>query len=209
MADEAGRRMGSPRFRARPEVWVGDSLRAGMASPGGVEEKFVRHRQVVLSYGQGLGLGQPSEGWFVEQEARARWIAPWVVGRSGVDVGSGGGYPGVSVALLRPDVLWTFCERRARRAAFLELLLGELGVSGEVFSGDVRTLQCRSYDCALGQAVPPGVVGEMGRIANGQVIWLTSQGVAENMALPAGFQWSVLPESGSRGRVAVRGRRDK
>lgn len=46
-----------------------------------------------------------------------------------VDVGSGGGLPGIPFALLRPDCPVTLIEARAKRAAFLRTALRELGVA--------------------------------------------------------------------------------
>lgn len=45
-----------------------------------------------------------------------------------VDVGSGAGFPGVPVAILRPDLKVTLVEAVRKKAAFLERLLVELGV---------------------------------------------------------------------------------
>lgn len=43
-----------------------------------------------------------------------------------IDVGSGAGFPGVPVAILRPDLRVTLVEAVRKKAAFLERLVGEL-----------------------------------------------------------------------------------
>jgi 16S rRNA (guanine527-N7)-methyltransferase len=49
-----------------------------------------------------------------------------------VDVGSGGGFPGIPLAIVRPDRRWRLIEPRTRRAAFLEEVTRELGLDCEV-----------------------------------------------------------------------------
>jgi len=55
-----------------------------------------------------------------------------------VDVGTGGGAPGLTLALLRPDLDLTLVEPRAKRVAFLRTALGVLGRT------DVRVERTRS-----------------------------------------------------------------
>ena len=40
--------------------------------------------------------------------------------RAAVDVGSGGGLPGIPLAIARPDVAWTLLDATGRKTAFLE-----------------------------------------------------------------------------------------
>lgn len=49
-------------------------------------------------------------------------------GSSLVDVGSGAGFPGVPVAILRPDLAVTLVEANHKKTAFLERLRDELGL---------------------------------------------------------------------------------
>ncbi|MGH2787145.1 MAG: 16S rRNA (guanine(527)-N(7))-methyltransferase RsmG [Actinomycetota bacterium] len=48
------------------------------------------------------------------------------------DVGSGAGLPGVLLAIVRPERPWRLIEPRRRRAAFLEEVIRELGLTCEV-----------------------------------------------------------------------------
>ncbi len=57
-----------------------------------------------------------------------------------LDVGSGGGLPGLPLALLRPDLRLTLCEIRSKRAAFLEIAALRMGLTWvRVYNGDVRS----------------------------------------------------------------------
>jgi len=55
-------------------------------------------------------------------------------GQRWIDVGSGAGFPGLIVAACLP-VEVVLVEPREKRASFLELMLGELGVGGRVVRG--------------------------------------------------------------------------
>ena len=48
------------------------------------------------------------------------------------DIGSGAGFPGVPLAIARPERRWTLIEPRRRRAAFLEEVVRELALDALV-----------------------------------------------------------------------------
>lgn len=71
-----------------------------------------------------------------------------------VDVGSGAGFPGIVIAVSLPRATVYLVERRRRRAAFLELAVGSLGVSNAtVHPRDVRSLAGVCADVVTAQAV--------------------------------------------------------
>jgi len=45
-----------------------------------------------------------------------------------IDVGSGGGVPGIPLAIARRDISWTLLEATAKKARFLEAVAGKLGL---------------------------------------------------------------------------------
>ncbi len=71
-----------------------------------------------------------------------------------VDIGSGGGLPGIPIALLLPEVSVTLVEPRAKRAVFLKHIVHHLKLKA-------RVLQCRmemleeTFGAAVAQAVWP------------------------------------------------------
>jgi 16S rRNA (guanine527-N7)-methyltransferase len=70
------------------------------------------------------------------------------------DLGSGAGLPGVVVAIALPRLRMLLVERRPRRAALLELVVEELGVSNAtVFAG--RVAEMPPVDVALARAFAP------------------------------------------------------
>jgi 16S rRNA (guanine527-N7)-methyltransferase len=57
-----------------------------------------------------------------------------------VDLGSGGGVPGLILAVARPDLHLVLLEARARRCAFLEVALQALELDGEVVEGRAEVI---------------------------------------------------------------------
>lgn len=83
------------------------------------------------------------------------------LGERAIDVGSGAGFPGLPIKIVRPDLRLTLVEAHGKRAAFLEGLVRALGLK------DVEVVNARaedaardpahreSYDLALARAVAP------------------------------------------------------
>jgi 16S rRNA (guanine527-N7)-methyltransferase len=120
-------------------------------------EKLARFFELLLDWNRKINLtGARSlkallAEHFPDSVALARLVPP---GRSVLDVGSGGGLPGVPFAILRPDARLTLLEPRSRRVAFLRTALRELGIAGTV---DPERLEAvtRTYDVLSARAVLP------------------------------------------------------
>jgi 16S rRNA (guanine527-N7)-methyltransferase len=87
---------------------------------------------------------------FVESIACARAVPPGV--KTLLDVGSGGGFPGVPIALCRPEVSVVLAESQTRKAAFLQEAVRTLGLSATVYPGRAETLNAL-FDCVTMRAV--------------------------------------------------------
>lgn len=71
-----------------------------------------------------------------------------------VDIGSGGGLPGLPLALVRPAARGTLVEPRAKRAAFLRLACAELGADNvRIVEGELEAAPMAAFDVALAKAV--------------------------------------------------------
>ena len=72
-----------------------------------------------------------------------------------VDVGSGGGLPGIPAAVLMPDLKLTLVEPRARKTSFLRHVIHLLGLDAEVVQARREELKDGLWRGAVAQAVWP------------------------------------------------------
>lgn len=127
-----------------------------------------------------------------------------------LDLGSGAGFPGLPIALCRPEIAVTLAESQNKKAAFLGEVVRMLGIPVRVHGGRAELLAER-FDCVtlravdrMGDAVAvaAGLVGDGGWLA-----LMTTAGAWDGVGM-AGFDWSE-PVSVARGtdRVLLVGRR--
>jgi 16S rRNA (guanine527-N7)-methyltransferase len=122
-----------------------------------------------------------------------------------LDFGSGAGFPGVPIQLLRPDVVLTLAESRNKKAAFLREVVRALDLGCEIWPGRVEAMPAeRRFDVVVMRAVDGMEMAlvEAGRRAKERVMVLGTRGspiggrlagfqVGEAIALP-GAEESVL-----------------
>ena len=87
---------------------------------------------------------------FVESIACARALPPEI--GTLLDFGSGAGFPGLPIALCRPEIQVTLAESQGKKAAFLSEAVRVLGLQAKVHSGRAEMLQ-HSFDCVTLRAV--------------------------------------------------------
>ena len=90
-----------------------------------------------------------------------------------LDYGSGAGFPGVPIQLLRPDVRVTLAESHGKKAAFLQEMVRSLNLPTKVWAGRVETMPAgRRFDVVALRAVEgmDRAVGEAGLRADGRVL---------------------------------------
>ncbi len=75
-------------------------------------------------------------------------------GRSVLDIGTGGGVPGVILAIVRPDLQVSACDSVGKKARAVEQLVGAVGVPVKVAHARAEDLlQRRRYDTLVARAV--------------------------------------------------------
>jgi 16S rRNA (guanine527-N7)-methyltransferase len=76
-----------------------------------------------------------------------------------VDIGSGGGFPGLVIAVARQDLAVTLVEATGKKADFLASTAADLGVDVEVIHGRIEDLDpgrlAGGFDLATARAVAP------------------------------------------------------
>ena len=75
-----------------------------------------------------------------------------------MDLGSGGGFPGVPLAIARPDVRWVLVEGRRKRTDFLEQVAMSLRLSNvQVVPRKLNPRDCVPVDAMVARAVAPAL----------------------------------------------------
>lgn len=69
-----------------------------------------------------------------------------------LDFGSGAGFPGIPIALCRPEIAVTLAESQGKKSAFLSEAVRVLGVTATVHSGRAESLH-NVFDCITLRAV--------------------------------------------------------
>lgn len=123
-----------------------------------------------------------------------------------VDFGSGAGFPGIPLALIRPTAAVTLIESNGKKAAFLREVVGQLGLNnvqvfsgrGEAFNHKVDLVVMRAvenFEQALGVAA--GLVKAPGRLG----LLIGESQVRRAKTIQPQFAWAELgtiPHSESR-----------
>ncbi len=87
---------------------------------------------------------------FVESIVCARAL-PQGIGTL-LDLGSGAGFPGIPVAICRPEIAVTLAESQGKKAAFLQEAVRTLGLTAKVHAGRAEGLR-QKFDCVTLRAV--------------------------------------------------------
>lgn len=73
-----------------------------------------------------------------------------------LDVGSGGGVPGIVLAIIRPDLKMSLCESVAKKSRALEEMVETLGLKVRVYGARVEDLlEVSTFDTLVARAVAP------------------------------------------------------
>jgi 16S rRNA (guanine527-N7)-methyltransferase len=114
------------------------------------------------------------------------------------DLGSGGGLPGMVVAILRPQLSLKLVERRSLRAAFLEWVVGDLHLANvEVEACGIEDLPAGKADACFARALAPlerswALASDLLAPA-GQLIYFAGAGAELPDSLPKARSIRALP----------------
>jgi 16S rRNA (guanine527-N7)-methyltransferase len=122
----------------------------------GLADRFEAYLSLILRWNARVNLTaiRDREGilsrHFVESIVCARAL-PFGIATL-LDYGSGAGFPGLPIALCRPEIAVTLAESQGKKAAFLHEAVRVLAVSATVHSGRAELLPAR-FDCVALRAV--------------------------------------------------------
>jgi 16S rRNA (guanine527-N7)-methyltransferase len=130
-----------------------------------------------------------------------------------LDLGSGGGFPGIPIALRRPEIAVTLAESQGKKAAFLHEAVRVLGVAARVHGRRAEELRVL-FDCVTLRAVdrmPLAVQIAAGLVKQGGwLVLMTTLPEAAALQLAAGpsFTWTrPIPLAGSIERLILLGQK--
>ena len=129
-----------------------------------------------------------------------------------LDFGSGAGFPGLPIQILRPDVAVTLAESQGKKAAFLREAVRTLGLATEVYGGRVEAMPAeRRFETVALRAVDnmDAAVVEAGRRAAKRVFILGTATTSLSGFLGVDFRVEAqlaIPES-SEGILEILARR--
>ena len=98
-----------------------------------------RHWQLMLKWNARTnltGIRQDSEALLKHYADSIVMVDVLPSSGSILDVGSGGGFPGIPLAIVRPDLDWKLLEPRQKRVSFLKATVARLGLKNvEIIAG--------------------------------------------------------------------------
>ncbi len=124
-------------------------------------DRFELYQRLLLEWNEKMNLTaitdpvEVARKHFADSLAALPYLQP---GTKVIDVGTGAGFPGVPLLILRPELQLTLADSLQKRLTFLETLLRELGLRAQLVHGRAEDLgQNRLYreqfDAALSRAV--------------------------------------------------------
>jgi 16S rRNA (guanine527-N7)-methyltransferase len=145
-------------FHVKHEGWGQAAAALGVALPPEAESRLDRFEELLIERGAPMGLVAPGD----LPRLRERHLLDCLRGaavvadaRTAYDLGSGGGLPGLVIAIAHPELDVVLVDVRRNRAAFLEMVVQELGLEHvSVYSRRAETLKTR-VDLCLARAFKP------------------------------------------------------
>ncbi|WP_050060663.1 16S rRNA (guanine(527)-N(7))-methyltransferase RsmG [Silvibacterium bohemicum] len=185
----------------------------------GVSAKFAQYLELLLKWNAKLNLTAirtPEDivrRHFLECIQCAQLIPPVA---SLLDFGSGAGFPGIPVALLRPEISVTLGESQAKKAAFLREATRSLGLSASIFDGRIEAMPpSQQFEVVTLRAVDKmtaAYAAAFERVAPGGwlIVFATSGTAERDTAYFAPIAWEApVPMTGMSDAFLLLGRKSE
>lgn len=130
-----------------------------------------------------------------------------------LDYGSGGGFPGIPIAICRPEIAVTLAESQGKKASFLREVVRTLGLKAEVWAARVEQMETgRVFDAVTLRAVErmaAACKSAAERLApRGWIAAFTTRKTEPALEKVAGIRWDIaLTIPGSEQELLKTGRR--
>ncbi len=142
---------------------IAKAKEAGVKVTKAQAEKFQKYLEMLLEWNEKINLTaitDPSEcvvKHFVDSLLFLKTVSPKQNAKI-IDVGTGAGFPGIPIAIMRPDVKLTLLDSLNKRLVFLREVCKELNIEAEFVhkraeeAGKIKGMR-ESYDIATARAV--------------------------------------------------------
>ncbi len=144
-------------FESRPTILAELLGGVGISLAPEQVEQLDRYRRLLWSWNERMNLTRHTtlEKFVfrdvVDSEQLSRLLER---GERVLDVGTGGGVPGVVLAILRPDLSLSVCESTQKKARAVEAIVADLGLEVPVYSTRAEeVLQISTFDTLLARAL--------------------------------------------------------
>lgn len=116
-----------------PPIFLKKCEQTRLELPEGALEMLERYVSRLLAVNRQMNLTavRDAEGVWIRHVFDSLALLPHLHGdlnQRALDLGSGGGLPGIPLAVMRPDMGWTLVDSVAKKARFLEETAAELGL---------------------------------------------------------------------------------
>ena len=138
------------------EIQLRDGIAAlGVELPEGAEAKLVAYLELLAKWNRVYNLTavRDTDRMVSHHLLDSLAAVPYFPQGAVLDVGSGGGLPGIPLAIVRPAQAVTLIDSIAKKTAFLLQAKAELGLANlQVVTGRVETLAAGPYDVITSRA---------------------------------------------------------
>lgn len=129
----------------------------GILLPDGQVEQLDRYRQLLWSWNERMNLTRHTtmEKFVARDVFDVMQLAELLErGERVLDVGTGGGVPGIMLAIMRPDLKVSLCESTTKKANAVKEMVEELGLRVPVYASRAEeVLGITTFDCLVARAV--------------------------------------------------------
>lgn len=172
---------------------------AGIPTPAALSGQLSAYLTLLLKWNARTNLTairEPREivlRHFADSLFCARHVDP--TGQTLLDFGSGGGFPGIPIALSRPQLRVTLAESQNRKAAFLREAVRTLRLSAQVWAQRVESMPpAQLYDAvtlrAVDQMESACRTAALRVTPDGQMLVFTTERLQDSvLAATPGIQW--------------------
>lgn len=165
--------------------------------PAGAYEQFLAYLGLLQRWNSRLNLTAVREAdqiirrHFVECAFAAQQLPTDI--DTLLDYGAGAGFPGIPIAICRPEIRVTLAESQGKKASFLREAVRVVGTATEVFDGRVETLpRERRFDAVSLRAVEKmelAIPLALGRVERYLVLLITEESAPDYLGLARELKW--------------------